>query len=138
MSIMKKKAARFHFIISLFVWPIWLLFLCIIDEQKLVIGTRTCNLLVASSFRLDSVSVNMGSTISYFKPSNSTKIYVDKHSIELVKTILSDPTAICSQTLPSLYMLKQVRSKFDRISTYTQCRSSSSIASRLEYQPVTI
>ncbi|CEG84684.1 hypothetical protein RMATCC62417_18452 [Rhizopus microsporus] len=35
-------------------------------------------------------------------------------------------------------MLKQIRSKFDHISTYTECRSSSSIASRLEYQPVTI
>ncbi|KAI9256122.1 hypothetical protein EDC94DRAFT_503958, partial [Helicostylum pulchrum] len=34
--------------------------------------------------------------------------------------------------------LKRVRIKFDGISTYTQCRASSSIASRLEYQPVTI
>lgn len=42
------------------------------------------------------------------------------------------------QVMPSLYMLKQVRSKFDRLSTYTRCRSSSSITSRLEFQPVTI
>ncbi|KAL4210118.1 hypothetical protein AB4K20DRAFT_1960186 [Rhizopus microsporus] len=70
-------------------------------------GACTCSLLVTSSFRLDSVSVNMGSATSHFKPSNSTKIYL-KHSIELVKTMLSDPAVNCSQTLPSLYMPKQV------------------------------
>ncbi|KAI9256324.1 hypothetical protein EDC94DRAFT_489174, partial [Helicostylum pulchrum] len=43
-----------------------------------------------------------------------------------------------SQMMPSLYVLKQVRSKFDHLSTYTLCRSSSAVASRLELQSTTI
>ncbi|ORY96925.1 hypothetical protein BCR43DRAFT_293110 [Syncephalastrum racemosum] len=40
--------------------------------------------------------------------------------------------------MPSMYLLKQVRSKFDQLSTYTMCRSSSAIASQLEFQPLSI
>ncbi|CAO3591759.1 unnamed protein product [Absidia cylindrospora] len=108
------------------------------DGQKLVLGTRTCNFLVTASLRLDTMSVNLGPTTSHFTPSENTKVFLDTHSIALAKSMLSDPSTSRSQTMPSLYLLKQVRSKFDHLSTYALCRSSSTIASRLELQPVTI
>ncbi|RCH83906.1 hypothetical protein CU097_005020 [Rhizopus azygosporus] len=40
--------------------------------------------------------------------------------------------------MPSLYLLRQVGSKFSHLSTYTMCRSVSTIASQLELQPLTI
>lgn len=108
------------------------------DGQKLTLGTRTCNFLVTSSLRLDCMSVNIGPTTSHFAPFENTRVFLDSHSIELVKPKLSDPSINRSQTIPSLYLLKQVRSKFDHLSTYTLCRSSSTITSRLEFQPATI
>lgn len=108
------------------------------DGQKLVLGTRTCNFLVTSSLRLDCMSVNLGPTTSHFAPSENTRVFLDSRSIEIVQPMLSDPSTIRSQTMPSLYLLKQVRSKFDQLSRSTMCRSSSTIASRLEFQPVTI
>ncbi|KAI8332416.1 hypothetical protein BC941DRAFT_327561, partial [Chlamydoabsidia padenii] len=82
------------------------------------------NFLVTSSLRLDTISVNFGPTTSHFTPTENTKIFRDKNSIDLVKCMLSNSSICRSQTMPSLYQLKQVRSKFDCLSTYTMCRSS--------------
>ncbi|ORE00853.1 hypothetical protein BCV72DRAFT_237333 [Rhizopus microsporus var. microsporus] len=108
------------------------------DGQKLVIGTRTSNFLVTSSIRLDRQSVNIGPVTTHFRPTTSTKIFLDCLSIELAKSLLDNTKINRAQSLPSLYQLKQVRSKFDCLSTYTMCRSSSTMASPLKLQPTTI
>ncbi|KAI8370406.1 uncharacterized protein BYT42DRAFT_623222, partial [Radiomyces spectabilis] len=52
--------------------------------------------------------------------------------------MLADPNTNQAQEMLALYQLKQVRSKFDHLSTYTMCSASSNLASRLEMQPTTI
>ncbi|KAG1527548.1 hypothetical protein G6F52_001440 [Rhizopus delemar] len=108
------------------------------DGDKLVIGTRTCNFLITSSIRLDKQSVNLGPVTSHFMPTKSTKVFLDIHSIDLAMPLLNDPSVRCSQSMPSLYQLRQVRSKFDYTSTYTMCRASSAVASSLKLQPSSI
>ncbi|SAM05377.1 hypothetical protein [Absidia glauca] len=105
---------------------------------KLVIGTRTCNMLVTSSLRLDIESVNMGPGTTHFSPTSATRIFLDKESIELAAEILEGVNTSKSQVMPVIYQLEQVRSKFDHMSTYTLCRSSSRLASSLERQPASI
>lgn len=52
--------------------------------------------------------------------------------------MLLDSTTYQAQNMSNLYQLKQMRSKIDHLSTYTMCRASSNVASRLEMQPTTI
>ena len=100
--------------------------------------SRTCNFLVTSGLRLDITSVNLGPATTHFMPSPETRLFLDVSSITACKSELSNQKLSRSQMMPSLYLLKQVRSKFDYLSTYTMCRSVSSIASQLEFQPTTI
>lgn len=108
------------------------------DGLKLTIGSRTCNFLVTSSLRLDIISVNLGPATVHFTPSQKTRLFLDVSSIAACKSDLSNQTLSRSQMMPSMYLLRQVRSKFDHLSTYTMCRSVSTIASQLELQPLTI
>lgn len=48
-----------------------------------------------------------------------------------------DLTTNQAQDILTMYKSKQTRSKFDHLSTYTICRASSNIASRLNMQPTT-
>ncbi|KAI9005449.1 hypothetical protein CLU79DRAFT_881916, partial [Phycomyces nitens] len=50
--------------------------------MKLNIGSRTCNLLITSSLRLDCESVNLGASTYHFKPSSETRIFLDSRSLE--------------------------------------------------------
>lgn len=108
------------------------------DGQKLIIGSRTCNLLVTASIRLDMQSVNVGPVTTHFVPTDSTRVFLDCASISRVDSMLADNTTNQVQQMLMMYQLKQVRSKFDHLSTYTMCRASSDIVSRLEMQPTTI
>ncbi|KAI8635742.1 hypothetical protein BD408DRAFT_155953 [Parasitella parasitica] len=108
------------------------------DGLKLIIGSRTSNFLVTSSLRLDSISVNLGPATTHFTPSENTRLFLDVSSIAACKSEMSNPMLSRSQLMPSMYLLRQVRSKFDHLSTYTLCRSVSMIASQLELQPSTI
>ncbi|GAA5799033.1 hypothetical protein HPULCUR_004442 [Helicostylum pulchrum] len=117
------------------------LFICLIDTQdgkKLIIGTRTCNFLVTSSMRLDVHSVNLGPSTTHFTPTNKTRLFLDKASLDIVKPMLRNETVNECQQMPILYQLRQLRSKFDRLSTYTKCRASSSFTSHPFLQPTTI
>ncbi|ORX49080.1 hypothetical protein DM01DRAFT_1409550 [Hesseltinella vesiculosa] len=89
------------------------------DCKKLVIGTRTCHLLVACSMRLDLNSVNVGPRTTHFIPGVGTKIFLCDEAIRSAKDILGNDQTIRSQTMPAMYQLKQVRSKFNRLSTYS-------------------
>lgn len=108
------------------------------DGQKLVLGTRTCNLLVTSSLRLDKELVNLGPSTTHFAPSEKTRVFVDLESIHSAKSMLSNKRQISAQDMSLLYQMRQLRSKFHSLSTYTKSRASASIASRLELQPSTI
>ncbi|GAA5808873.1 hypothetical protein MFLAVUS_002272 [Mucor flavus] len=102
--------------------------ICLIDTQdgkKLIIGTRTCNFLVTSSMRLNFHSVNLGPSTTHFTPTNKTRLFLDKASLDVVKPMLRNETVNECQQMPILYQLRQLRSKFDRLSTYTKCRASS-------------
>ncbi|ORY92363.1 hypothetical protein BCR43DRAFT_508442 [Syncephalastrum racemosum] len=108
------------------------------DGKKLIIGTRPSNFLVTASMRLDTRSINLGPTTSHFSPSEKTRIFLDKKSIELVAPMLTNPEITEAQTMPALYQLRQLRSRFDCLSTYTKCRASSTLSSRLHFQPTSI
>ncbi|KAG1139585.1 hypothetical protein G6F37_009342 [Rhizopus arrhizus] len=108
------------------------------DGQKLVLGTRTCNLLVTPSLRLDKESVNLGPSTTHFAPSEKTRVFVDLESIHSAKSMLSNKRQTSAQDMSLLYQMRQLRSKFHSLSTYTKCRASASITSRLELQPSTI
>lgn len=109
------------------------------DGLKLIIGSRTCNFLVTSSLRLDIISASLGPATTHFTPSQTTsRLFLDVDFIVACKSELSNRTLSRSQVMPSMYMLRQLRSKFDHLSTYTMCRSVSTIASQLELQPLTI
>ncbi|CAO3601382.1 unnamed protein product [Absidia cylindrospora] len=110
------------------------------NAAKLVVGTRTCNFLVTSSLRLDANSVNMGPSTTHFAPSSAitSRLFLDTSSIQLATALLNDTNTMQSQEMAVLFQLKQVRSKFDCLSTYTLCRSSSTLSSYMELQPATI
>ncbi|ORZ13136.1 hypothetical protein BCR42DRAFT_493213 [Absidia repens] len=107
-------------------------------STKLTIGLRTCDFLVTSSIRLDVQSINMGPSTSHFIPSPNTRIFLDIQSIKRATANWNDETTIKSQEMGALFLLKQIRSKFDSLSTYTMCRSSSNLSSPIELQPATI
>ena len=118
-----------------------LLRICLIptaDGLKLVIGSRTCSFLVTSSARLDTVSVNLGPETTHFVPTSNTRLFVDSLSLQACESLLKDQSVARVQSMLSMNLLKQVRSKFDKLSTYTMCRASSSIASLPELQPLSI
>ncbi|KAG2200633.1 hypothetical protein INT47_007377 [Mucor saturninus] len=108
------------------------------DGQKLTIGTRTCNFLVTSSMRLDINSCNIGPATSHFRPSDTSRVFLDNSSIQSATNMLNNPNVNECQIMPSLSQLRQVRSKFDCLSMYSKCRASSTLASHPSFQPITI
>ncbi|CEG80196.1 hypothetical protein RMATCC62417_14565 [Rhizopus microsporus] len=105
---------------------------------KLHIASRACDLLVVSSHRLDHESVNLGAHTTHFEPSSRTRIFLDKRSVQRAHDLFKKDSIEEASTMSCLYQLKQVRSKFDKLSTYTRCRVSSDFTSPLELQPCTI
>jgi hypothetical protein len=82
--------------------------------KKLIIGARTCSLLITFSIHLDIVSVNIGPLMSHFFSTwNQSNASMTNKS-----------TMQAQETLP-MFQLKQVQSKFDSLSTYTMCRALS-------------
>lgn len=108
------------------------------DGDKLVLGTRTCNFLVTASCRLDICSVETGPATTHFLPSENTRVFLDKESAKSALSMLDNRGVSACQEMPALWMLKQVRSRFHKLCTYSMCRASSSLTSRLECQPCSI
>ncbi|KAI7892560.1 uncharacterized protein EV154DRAFT_504824 [Mucor mucedo] len=81
---------------------------CLVDTQdgrKLIVGTRTCNFLITSSMRLDVHSINLGPSTTHFTPTKKTRLFLDKASLDIVKTMLQDETVNQCQQMPILYQL---------------------------------
>ncbi|CEG67171.1 hypothetical protein RMATCC62417_03638 [Rhizopus microsporus] len=118
----------------------------IVEEDnvtKLKIGTTSFNLLVTSSIRLDNKPntqdiIQMGSKTTNFVPTVNTSIYLDKKSIELANSLLDNQATVSINQQNRLFQLKQIRSKFDCLSSYTMCRSFSTIATNMMFRPYTI
>ncbi|KAF7720479.1 hypothetical protein EC973_008187, partial [Apophysomyces ossiformis] len=68
------------------------------DRKKLVLGTRSCNMLVTSSMRLDIRSVNLGLSTTHFLPSRNTRVFLDKESIDAVSLMLISDNLVSAQT----------------------------------------
>lgn len=73
---------------------------------KLHISSRTCDLLVVSSHRLDRESVNLGAYTTHFKPSSNTRIFLHKESIQKADALFKDDDAEEASVMPALYQLK--------------------------------
>ncbi|KAG1089801.1 hypothetical protein G6F42_019879 [Rhizopus arrhizus] len=111
------------------------------NTTKLKIGTTTFNLLATSSLRLgksSSLSIQIGPNTSHFTPTQNTSIYLDVTSIQLANLLIENESVTSINQETYLYQLRQVRSKFHCLSTYTQCRSFSSIARNIAFRPYTI
>ncbi|KAI9252684.1 hypothetical protein BY458DRAFT_522761 [Sporodiniella umbellata] len=76
----------------------------------------------------------MGPNTSNFIPLPETRIYLNTEHLRMGKTMLKDDTITCV----IFFQLCQLRSKFYCLSTYTLCRSFSSIISDISYRPYTI
>lgn len=108
------------------------------NTTKPKVGTITFNLLVTSSWQLgksSSPSIRIDSNISYFAPTQNTSIYLDVSSVNLANLLIENGSAISMNQETYLHQLRQVWSKFYCLSTYTQCRSFSSIACNITFHP---
>lgn len=109
------------------------------NSRKLVIGTRTGNLLITSSARLDKEFVNIGPTTDCFLPTTDPIVFLDKTSIEAANDILeSDHYWNQVQQGPAHEHFRQLRSKFHHVSTYRRSRASLDITSLPSIKPATI
>lgn len=83
-------------------------------------------------------TIKMGPNTSNFVPLSDTKIYLNTDHLKLGKILLEDETATCIDQSCIFYQLRQLRSKFYCLSTYSLCRSFSSTISDISYRPYTI
>jgi hypothetical protein len=113
------------------------------NTTKLKIGASSFNLLITSSTRLDkrtitNATVETGPNTSNFVPLPETKIYLNAEHLKMGKIMLEDDTTTCIGQSYIFFQLRQLRSKFYCLSTYSLCRSFSSIISDISYRPYTI
>ncbi|KAI8638230.1 hypothetical protein BD408DRAFT_446960 [Parasitella parasitica] len=83
-------------------------------------------------------TIEMGPSTNNFVPLPNTKIYLNTDHLKLGKILLEDETATCIDQSYVFYQLRQLRSKFYCLSTYSLCRSFSSTISDISYRPYTI
>ncbi|KAG0162387.1 hypothetical protein DFQ30_002187 [Apophysomyces sp. BC1015] len=118
--------------------------LCVVNSgedngSKIKIGTMVSDVLVTASIEVgDTTVVNIGSSTQTFSTTNDTRIYLDADSLDRSKRLLADTLCCQLSSFDALAQLKQVRSKFDHISTYTMCRASSSFTNNHLCRPYTI
>lgn len=114
------------------------------NKRKLKIGTLASNLLVTSSIGLDSDAirskefVNMGAETPLFFPSKICKVYINLELIEQARELINDEKRVNVEQSYLFSQLRQVRSKFHCLSTYTLCRSFSHLAVHIGHRPYTI
>ncbi|KAG9319151.1 hypothetical protein KVV02_000725 [Mortierella alpina] len=100
------------------------------DGPRLVIGTQSCNVLVTSSLRLDTLGMGSvgGSTTSFqlntADDSKAVKIFLDLESVESAFDLARNKDAWTVSRRNILCQLRQLRSKFHDASTYFLCRAS--------------
>ncbi|SAL95967.1 hypothetical protein [Absidia glauca] len=114
------------------------------NSKKLELGTKTMNALFTSTVRLDKdSSVAIGpSSLNGFSVSATTTIFVRKEFLLWYKSLVDNGCKkLVVQSLYSfdeLSQLRQVRSKFNKTSTYLLSRSSSAFTNDICHRPTTI
>ncbi|KAI9005469.1 hypothetical protein CLU79DRAFT_781628 [Phycomyces nitens] len=111
--------------------------------MKLIIGTRTSNVLATSSIRLDTKEdplvgcINLGFRLTTVKDSIATKIFVDQECLDTSVAMAANAGTDRISDTNILYQLRQLRSKFDHPSAYTLCRASGPLTDVHVCQPFT-
>ncbi|KAG2227805.1 hypothetical protein INT45_002043 [Circinella minor] len=115
------------------------------NAKKLVLGTKTMNALFTSSIRLDNSEQPIigASSANGFIPSKETRIFVEKHKLQEVKTLMQETTPSTNKqqllySFDEFSQLRQVRSKFDRPSTFLCYRFTSKYTNDIRMRPLTI
>jgi hypothetical protein len=114
------------------------------NSKKLELGTKTMNALFTSTVRLDKdSSVAIGpSSLNDFDVSTSATIFVRKEFMLWYQNLIAGGCKnLVVQSLYSfdeLSQLRQVRSKFNKASTYRLARSSSFLTNDICHRPATI
>ncbi|CEP13964.1 hypothetical protein [Parasitella parasitica] len=124
--------------------------LCLIQNdnaKKLVLGTKTMNVLKTSSIRLESnQQVVVGASGSNgFIPSRNTRIFIEKCKLQGIEMTAKANMHLDGRSHQHLLysfdehaQLRQLRSKFDRLSTYLCYRFSSKFTNDIRTRPWTI
>ncbi|KAF9897581.1 hypothetical protein BX616_005323, partial [Lobosporangium transversale] len=114
------------------------------DGERLVIGTQSCNFLVTSILRLDTVKLpSLGGTAVSFRlaqesDSKAARIYLDQESVKHALELNSDIKAWSVLSEDPMSELRQLRSKFHDPSTYLLCRAAGPFTRSRTCQPYTI
>ncbi|KAG2227804.1 hypothetical protein INT45_002042 [Circinella minor] len=115
------------------------------NAKKIISRTKTMNALYTSSIRLDnSEKPIIGvSSSNGFIPSKETRIFVEKHKLQEVKTLMQETTPSTNKqqllySFDEFSQLRQVRSKFDRSSTFLCYRFTSKYTNDIRMRPLTI
>ncbi|KAI7895220.1 uncharacterized protein EV154DRAFT_559636 [Mucor mucedo] len=118
------------------------------NSQKLVLGTKTMNVLITSSIRIDcnEKPVVGPSSSNGFLPSRNSRIYVEKKKLDEIERMIEKKATLneISTRQVLLYpfdefsQLRQIRSKFDKLSTYLCYRFSSKYTNDCRSRPLTI
>jgi hypothetical protein len=125
--------------------------LCLMNvdrSQKLVLGTKTMNVLITSSIRIDcNEKPTIGpSSSNGFLPSRETRIFIEKTKIEEVQRMIEKKATfneigsrqVLLYPFDEFAQLRQLRSKFDKVSTYLCYRFSSKYTNDYRTRPFTI
>ncbi|KAG1048474.1 hypothetical protein G6F43_009134 [Rhizopus delemar] len=111
------------------------------EGKKLVVGSKSMNVLVTSSLRVDIIlplSVG-GITAAFDLPDGkNADIFLDKDSITKANALARNPSADKIDQHDLLHQLRQVRSSFHLPSTYMLCRSASEFTDDKRSKPFTI
>ncbi|KAK3815514.1 MAG: hypothetical protein J3Q66DRAFT_264524, partial [Benniella sp.] len=67
--------------------------------------------------------------------SRATKVFLDCECVEEARRIATDKKADCVAKYNKVEQLRQVRTKFDHVTTYSMCRASGPITNRHTCQP---
>lgn len=107
-------------------------------SEKLILGSRTMNVLVVSSIRIDDAKLapEVGPSTSNFSPSKNTQIFLASSSIKLANKILDDPSSLT--LCDPVSNLRQLRSKYLQPSTYALARFFSVFTPDITVQPYTV
>ncbi|KAF8981756.1 hypothetical protein BGZ46_002324 [Entomortierella lignicola] len=127
-----------------YIWPRTVYFFE--NQPRLIVGTKSCNILVTSSLRLDvngEKRNSLGGTTMSFKlsddrSSRGIRIFLDEKSIEQAHILATDREAWTVDLEDQMTSLRQLRSQFDESTTYSLCRASGPFTTSRCRQPFTI
>ncbi|KAI8136955.1 hypothetical protein BJV82DRAFT_526121, partial [Fennellomyces sp. T-0311] len=115
------------------------------DGKKLVVGTLVSNGLVTSSMRLDKkLAPSVGAVTTHFslnslEDSLATQIFLDQESLSAAMKMI-DNTSVSRVSVIGIAtnQIRQLRSLYHELSTYTLCRASGALVKNHTCQPYTL